>query len=78
MINQIALFVLSGIATLLAASSLIAPVRRWRDHYSIKLVARFAPESWLLKYSLWDECDGEPMNAWAEELVRRDGLEAQS
>lgn len=34
--------------------------------------ARFVSEAFLIRHSLWDECDGEPMNVWAEEFVRRD------
>lgn len=37
-------------------------------------LCRFMPESWLYENSLWDECDGEPMNAAADELHRRDCL----
>lgn len=35
--------------------------------------ARFASDAFLIRHSLWDECDGEPMNIWAEEFARRDG-----
>lgn len=27
----------------------------------------------LIKYGLWDECEGEPMNDYAEEFDRRQG-----
>lgn len=28
----------------------------------------------LIKHGLWDECDGEPMNKYAEEFERRHGI----
>lgn len=28
-------------------------------------------DSDLIKHGRWDECDGEPMNVWAEEFDRR-------
>lgn len=34
--------------------------------------ARFVSDAFLMRHSLWDECDGEPMNVWAEEFARRD------
>lgn len=70
-------FVLSAIAIAMALSQLIKPVRRWLNHHSLRLIARIAPESWLYKFSLWNECDGEPLNEWADEMVRRDGLPAE-
>jgi hypothetical protein len=39
-------------------------------------IARMATDAFLIRHSLWDECDGEPMNVWAEEFVRRDELSA--
>lgn len=34
-------------------------------------------ESELIKCGLWDECDGEPMNKYAEEFERRYGFNAK-
>lgn len=39
-----------------------------------KWFARLVSDAFLIRHSLWDECDGEPMNVWAEEFVRRDEL----
>jgi hypothetical protein len=36
-------------------------------------LASFVSDAFLFRHSLWDECDSEPMNVWAEELERRDG-----
>ena len=41
-----------------------------------RIISRVASERFLIKHSLWDECDGEPMNIWAEEFVRRDAIAA--
>lgn len=38
----------------------------------MKYLARFVSERFLINHGCWDECDGEPMNVWAEEFVRRD------
>ena len=37
-----------------------------------RLLIGLIPESALLEWGRWDEVDGSPMNAWAEEFDRRD------
>jgi hypothetical protein len=39
-----------------------------------RFVARMATEAFLIRHGIWDECDGEPMNAYAEEFERRQQL----
>lgn len=43
------------------------------NHLS-KFIARLLPERALIKLGRWDECDGEPMNAYAVEFARRDDM----
>lgn len=38
----------------------------------LNLLIRLLPESVLLARGRWDEIEGLPMNAWAEEFERRD------
>lgn len=62
--------VMSIIGMLLSLTVLVRSFGAKRD----ELIARCLPDSILIKHSLWDECDGEPMNVWAEELTRRDEI----
>jgi hypothetical protein len=59
---------LSVISFALSLSLLIPSLGRMRD----RLIARILPDNILIPLTLWDECDGEPMNVFAEELQRRD------
>lgn len=38
----------------------------------LSLLLRLLPESVLLAFGRWDEYEGLPTNAWAEEFDRRD------
>lgn len=53
----------------LSILSLILSSRRYR-----KGAIAAMPDAELIKYGLWDECDGEPMNDYAEEYERRHGI----
>lgn len=61
---------LGGVA--LSAVALVCNSRRYRPGMIAHL-----PDSDLIKHGLWDECDGEPMNEYAEEYERRHGIGAQ-
>lgn len=37
-----------------------------------RALLRLAPESYLMKHGLWDECSGDPINLEAQEFDRRD------
>lgn len=54
---------------LLSIVALIAQSRRYRPGMLAAL-----PDADLIKHGLWDECDGEPMNEYAEEFERRHGV----
>jgi hypothetical protein len=55
---------LAGVA--LSATALALTYRRNKEPNMANL-----PDAVLYERGLWDECDGEPMNAYAEELDRR-------
>ena len=53
----------------ISAIPLIPPLKNFVERRLI----RFASDETLRKYSLWDASGGEPMNIYAEEMMRRDG-----
>lgn len=63
--TDIALIVGCGLQVVVTA---VATAYILRPHW----FARVVSNAFLIRHSLWDECDGEPMNVWAEEFVRRD------
>ena len=59
--------ILCAIGLCMAAFSLWLTCRQPRTMTETELIAR----------GLWDECDGEPMNKYAEEFERRYGANAK-
>jgi hypothetical protein len=62
---------LAGACALQVAASAAFAAYILRPHW----LARFVSDAFLIRHSLWDECEGAPMNVWAEEFLRRDDPE---
>lgn len=67
-------FYLSLIGALGGFVSITMHFARPQGH-AIKELSQLADED-LISQGLWDECSGEPMNAFAEEHERRHGISA--